>query len=541
VAPPLVRCAGVTYRYDDGPPALVDLDLTLSAGEFVVVAGASGSGKSTFCRLLNGLIPHVHGGELRGAVTVAGHDVAATPPHVLSPTVGLVLQNPAAQCFSATVGRDLAFGPACQGLDRAEIAARVRAAAELTGVSHLLERAPHALSGGEQQRVAIAGVLAARPALLALDEPFAFLDADGAERLRAILRRLRAEGVTIVVAEHRLQEVAADATRLLVLAEGRLAADGEPRALLAGDVSAWGLEPPPTVRLARQAGLAATPLTVEEAEPLLRGRPLPPLPRSGSAPGEPVVVWEEVWFARDGAPVLSGASLAARAGGVSALLGANGAGKTTLLQHSNGLLRPRRGEVRVLGAPIGRRPVGEIARDVALVGQQPARLLFAASVAEELLIGPRALGRDDPAWRAALVERLELGPLLDRPPQRLSAGQQRRVALAALLAARPRALLLDEPTAGLDAAGRRALGALARDCAQQAAAVLLSTHDTEWAWETCDRWALLTDGRISAEGPPAEVCARPALVAAARLRLPAAAALATRDVRPGESHAVDHP
>jgi energy-coupling factor transporter ATP-binding protein EcfA2 len=253
------------------------------------------------------------------------------------------------------------------------------------------------------------------------------------------------------------------------------------------------------------------------------------------------VAWEEVWFARDGAPVLNGATLATRANGVAALLGANGAGKTTLLQHGNGLLRPRRGDVRVLGASIGRRPVGVVAREVALVGQQPARLLFAASVGEELLIGPRALGRDDPAWRAALVERLELGLLLDRVPQRLSAGQQRRVAVAALLAARPRALLLDEPTAGLDADGRQALRALARDCAGQEVAVLLSTHDSEWAWETCDRWALLTDGRISVEGPPAEICARPALVDAASLRLPVAAALALRGARSGGSHAVDHP
>lgn len=164
----------VTYRYRDGAPGLCQVSLTIERGEFVVVAGASGSGKSTFCRLLNGLIPHLHGGALTGRVLIEGRDTRQTPPYVLSRCVGLALQNPEAQSLATTVARDLALGPACQGLDRPTIAARVREVAALLEIEPLLDRPLITLSGGEVQRVVIAGVLALRPGVLALDEPFAF-------------------------------------------------------------------------------------------------------------------------------------------------------------------------------------------------------------------------------------------------------------------------------------------------------------------------------------------------------------------------------
>ena len=186
-----------------------------------------------------------------------------------------------------------------------------------------------------------------------------------------------------------------------------------------------------------------------------------------------------------------------RAGEIVALLGANGAGKSTLLRHSNGLLRGQRGAVRVLGRPVGRRPVAELAREVGLVMQQPAHMLFAPTVRAELAAGPRALRRHDPAWCEHLSERFGLEPLLDRSPQMLSAGEQRRVAIAAVLASRPRALLLDEPTAGQDAIARATLRALLADYAADGLAITVATHDPRWAWPLCHRWAVLVEGRIA--------------------------------------------
>jgi energy-coupling factor transporter ATP-binding protein EcfA2 len=476
MAEPLIACEGVSYRYPAAAvPVLRQVGFAVEAGEFVLLAGASGSGKSTLCRLINGLIPHLHGGELSGELRVAGADPRRTPPHRLSRAVGLLLQRPEAQCVAANVARDIAFGPACQGLDRATVADRVRAAVERLDIAHLLDRAPHRLSGGEQQRVALAGLLASEPRLLVLDEPFAFLDAAGADRLRELLVRLNAAGITLLVAEHRLDEVADLAGRLLVLHQGRLVADAAPETVLAGSVAAWGLEPPGS----------------------LQGSPPPP-PRAAATP---VVEWDAIWCERDGRAVLNGASLESAAGEAVALLGVNGAGKSTLLRHGNGLLRSRRGTVRVLGRPVGRRPVGELAREVGWVTQQPAHMLFAATVRDELAAGPRALRRHDPAWCGRLSERFGLDRLLDRAPQTLSAGEQRRVAIAAVLASRPRALLLDEPTAGQDAVARADLRALLSECAAEGVALTVATHDLPWAYPLCHRWALLADGRIGAIDP----------------------------------------
>ncbi|HSH80146.1 MAG TPA: ATP-binding cassette domain-containing protein, partial [Herpetosiphonaceae bacterium] len=400
------------------------------------------------------------------------------------------------------------------------------------------------LSGGEQQRVALAGVWALRPRLLVLDEPFAFLDASGADRLRATLRHLHREGVTIVVAEHRLGEIAADATRMVVLQAGRVVADAPPRQVLAHDVAAWGLEAPPLVQLARAARLSATPLTLDEAVHSIGGQPIPvdvlsrhriPVPPQHGQHA-PVLGWEQVWFERDGRSVLRNIDLSIAAGMVVGLLGANGAGKTSLLRLANGLLRPRRGTVRVCGRQVGRRPVAELAREVGLVVQQPAHMLFAPTVRAEIEAGPHVLGRHDPAWCATLMERFGLGSLLEQAPQRLSAGEQRRVALAAVLAARPRALLLDEPTVGQDAHGRRTLYGLVEEAVSHGTAVVVATHDSEWAYPLSTDWAILAVGDLVMHGTPAGVCEREEVVDRARLRLPAIVALRQALMAREETH-----
>ncbi|MCP5158920.1 MAG: ATP-binding cassette domain-containing protein [Gammaproteobacteria bacterium] len=467
---PLIFSQNLTYRYPSvQTPALQDLAFTVEAGEFVLLAGASGSGKSTLCRLLNGLIPHLHGGELQGDLRIAGIDPRAASPHQLSHLVGLLLQRPDAQCLATTVARDLAFGPACQGWDRPTIARRVCEVVERLDIAHLLDRSPYTLSCGEQQRVALAGVLAMQPGILVLDEPFAFLDTAGASQLRERLRRLHAAGSTVLIAEHRLEELADLANRVLVLHQGRLVADGTPNQVLTSHLADWGLEAPES---------------------------LPVSPPSQAATREPVTEWDGIQCERDGRAVLYGASLAVAAGEIVALLGANGAGKSTLLRHGNGLLRAQGGEVRVLGQPIGRRPVAELAGEVGLVMQQPTHMLFAPTVRDELAAGPHALRRYDPAWCAQLSERFGLNPLLDRPPHTLSAGQQRRLAIAAILASRPRVLLLDEPTAGQDAAARAALRTLLQECAAEGVAITVATHDPLWARSLCQRWAVLAEGRI---------------------------------------------
>jgi energy-coupling factor transporter ATP-binding protein EcfA2 len=294
--------------------------------------------------------------------------------------------------------------------------------------------------------------------------------------------------------------------------------------VLAQNDRAWGLELPPLVQLAQSVRRNVVPLTLDEA--LEAGLEPPQRDASHSNHQYPAVVeWDQVWFERAGQAVLQGVNLGSMVGTITALLGANGAGKTTLLRHANGLLRPQRGVVRVLGRPLGRRPVAEIARDVGLVVQQPTHMLVAPTVRAELEVGPRALRRLDPAWQAAIVERFALAPLLDRVPQRLSAGEQRRVALAAILVTRPHALVLDEPTVGQDARGRQALHDQLEACLRDGMAVLLATHDTEWALDLSTRWAVLAQGTIVANEHPSVVCQHVGVLKQAQVRLPAQEAL----------------
>lgn len=520
-----IVAAGLGYRYPDTAQwALAEVSLRIGPGEYVLLAGWSGSGKSTLLRTFNGLAPHFYGGRLVGRLTVGGWDVAATPTSRLVERVGAVFQNPAAQLFSSTVAREVAFGPASLGLPVADIEKRVRWAAEVTGVTPWLERPPHALSGGQQQRVAVAAALAMRPAILLLDEPFAHLDSDGIEDLRAVLREIHGAGTTIIVAEHHMGRLVADATRMLVMQDGALVADGAPRDVLAGE-AVGGLNLPPLAQLARERGWGGVPLTVDEAVALAR--------RAGIAPGEPnharfaappnghaaspAVLAEDVYHALDGWPALNGLSLSVAAGERVAILGRNGSGKTTFLKHLNGLLKPQRGRVVVLGQDTRRVKVADLARRVGLAFQDPTKQLFRPTVRGEIETGPRALGVLDTAWLDQLYEWMGLVPLLERSPYRLSEGERRRAALAASLAARPSIAALDEPALGQDGRYRQALVALLDSLARAGDTVVLVTHDLDLA-SGADRWFALADGQVAAEGEPHAVMGDGAAMAAAGLR-----------------------
>ena len=458
----ILRCEGVSYRYPHVDSwTLRHLNLTVSQGQGILLAGASGSGKSTFCRACIGLIPHFHGGELVGQVWVDGLDTRQHPVYRLFGHAGLVFQNPDAQLFNQTVEAELAYGLESLGLSPPEIEKRLARASELVGLGPFLSRPPHTLSGGEKQRVALGAIIALGPRLLLLDEPFTHLDPEGAEALRNILQTIRAEGISLVLVEHRLHDVIADFDRLVVLLGGQVAMDGSPRQVLGHDVSGFGLTLPPLVRLFRDRGWEGVPLTAGEAFEWLEGQKLietirmdlslTPSPVEG--PGRfgneaPVVTMDKVWFAYRGSPALRGVSLTMNPGECIAIVGRNGAGKTTLVKHLNGLLKPDQGRVSVLGRDTLETPVAELARHVGFAWQNPNDQLFQPNVREEVLTGPKALRVYHPAWSDRLFERFHLGPLLDRSPFQLSEGQKKRVSFAAALAVKPELVVLDEPTAG---------------------------------------------------------------------------------------------
>jgi energy-coupling factor transport system ATP-binding protein len=491
----MVELERVRYRYDDANAyALDDVNLKIAAGEFVLLAGASGSGKSTLCRLLNGLIPHFHGGALEGRVLVDGLDTCEHPVHELFARVGLVFQNPDAQLFNSTVDREIAFGLESLGLPRAEIRARVDWALRVARLESLRNRMPHTLSGGEQQTVALATILALRPRVLALDEPFTNLDSDATARFRQVLREIHAQGTTVILTEHRLHASLQDATRLIVLDHGHIVRDGAPSAILRDDVSAFRLN---TASADNSRAMPRTDgLSSLEAH---RNMTLAPLESARA------IKTEALTFARAGREILREINFDVARGECVALIGKNGSGKTTLLKHLNALYTPTRGTVMVLNQDTRRARVSDLARHVGLVFQNPNDQLFKPNVREEIEVAPRALKRFDRVWMEKLLDEFELRQFLARSPFTLSEGEKKRVAFASALTAHPEIVALDEPTTGQDAVFRAALVRLLRDLQNQGITVILATHDLEFAAEVAPRWIVLADGEIVADGAPGQV------------------------------------
>jgi energy-coupling factor transport system ATP-binding protein len=526
----ILRFEGVSYRYPSADSwALNGLDLIIHPGESVLIAGASGSGKSTLCRACIGLVPHFHHGEWLGKVFVDGLDTSKHPVYELFRHAGLVFQNADAQLFNQTVESELTYGLESLGLVHGEIEQRLAWARKLAELDDLMDRPPHSLSGGEKQKVALGSILALRPRLLLLDEPFTHLDPEGTEGLRRILRGMKSEGMALIVVEHRLHEIIHDVDRIIVLHQGKIAADGSPDQVLAGEISDYGLNLPPLVRLFRGMGLNGRPLSVEDAIKELKDQNLlapfsvrlleeaktsPPFSRTSP----PMVEAEDICFSYQGLSVLRNIRFKLRRGESVALVGRNGVGKTTLIKHLNGLLKPDRGHMKILGQETLRRPVSELSRHVGFVWQNPNDQLFQPTVQEEVLTGPKALRSYDPSWCDELFNRFGLVSLLERSPFTLSEGQKKRVSFAAALAVKPELIVLDEPTAGQDEPFRRELAKFIAELQREDRTVVLVTHDLEFAAEHANRWLVLADGQMIADGPPEAVMADSRAMTEAGLR-----------------------
>jgi energy-coupling factor transport system ATP-binding protein len=521
----------VSYRYPGTDAwALHNLDLTIRPDESLLVAGASGSGKSTLCRASIGLVPHFHQGQLMGRVLLEGLDTRQHPVYELFRHAGLVFQNPDAQLFNYSVESELAYGLESLGLPPFDIEERLAWAKKLLWLESLIKRSPNTLSGGEKQRVALAAILALRPKILLLDEPFTHLDPEGAEQLRTTLQLIRSEGISLIIVEHRLHEIVTDVDRLIVLHQGERKIDGSPHNVLSGDILTYGLNLPPLVRLFRALGLGKTPFTIQEAfreidANHLSSKVLLHLREdnsavAGSAPSTrgPMVEAEDLWFHYRDDAILRGVHLRLDYGECVALIGRNGSGKTTLVKHLNGLLKPDRGSLKILGQDTRKTSVSKLARHVGFAWQNPNDQLFRTTVREEVLVGPRALQAYDPGWCDRLFERLGLGPLLDRSPFSLSEGQKKRVSFAAALAPQPGLIIFDEPTAGQDDPSRRELADLIHELQREGRTVVLVTHDLEFAAQHASRWLILAEGQIIVDGPPDAIMANPAVMAKAGLR-----------------------
>jgi energy-coupling factor transport system ATP-binding protein len=527
----MINIQRLTYSYPGAArPALRNVNLQAQAGEFILLAGPSGAGKSTLLRCLNGLTPHFSGGVVAGRIEVDGLNVVAAGPRALSRVVGFVFQDPENQAVLDNVEAEVAFGLENAAVPPAEMRLRVDETLNLLDLSHLRHRPLVTLSGGERQRVAIATALVLRPRILAVDEPTSQLDPQSAEEVLQALVRLNEDlGLSVVLVEHRLERVLRYVDRLVYLEEGQVVADAAVRPALARIPRS--LAPPlPSLALALQ--WQPLPLTIKEGLPFARattnGRAAngagaeassPAGPPAGASP--PLLQVRDLHFTYGRQPVLSGVNLDIAPAEAVILMGRNGSGKSTLLKCLVGLLRPSAGEVRLDGRVTAAQSVAEICRQVAYLPQNADDLLFAETVADELAITLRNHGLDPAveADLASLLAQLGLVGLAEAYPRDLSVGQRQRVALGAVCVTGPRLMLLDEPTRGLDYQAKHNLVKLWRQWQARGGALLLVTHDVEFAAQIADRVLLLSQGEIIADGPATEVLGASPLFAPQMARL----------------------
>ena len=500
----------VSFTYTGAArPTLDRVSLEIPEGELCVVVGETGTGKSTFLRAINGLVPHFSGGTLAGTVTVDGRTTKANRPRDLADVVGFVGQNPLASFVTETVEDELAYTMENLGVPADAMRRRVEDAVDLLGLQDLRDRSLRALSGGQQQRVAIGSVLTASPRLLILDEPTSALDPAAAEEVLGALARLVHDlGLTVIMAEHRLERVVPFADRMILVPGGGAPLIVGPPELVMQSSSVA----PPLVELGRLAGWTPLPLSVRDARRMsgpLRERLAPTTPperaaiRSADLPHETASV-RKLAVSYGHVVALDGVDLTIRPAEVLALMGRNGSGKSTLLHTLSGVRRPSRGSVAVDGREPTSFAAADLIHHVGLVPQDPGLLLYGESVEDECRSADKVSALPDGTTLAAL-DRVLPGMPRERHPRDLSEGQRLALAVAVVLAPSPPLLLLDEPTRGLDYPSKDRLIRVLRELAALGHAIVLATHDVELAARVADRAVVLADGQVITDGPARQV------------------------------------
>jgi energy-coupling factor transporter ATP-binding protein EcfA2 len=553
----LVDLADLTYTYEgERSPVLEGVSLCVTPGEFVLILGPSGCGKSTLLQVMNGTIPHALRGRLEGRAFVCGRKVADTKVTSFATDVGMVFQDPEAQIINIRVRDEVTFclENLCRPVD--EILARQAEALTFVGLGGAGDRSIFDMSGGQKQRVSIAAVLAARPRLLVLDEPTANLDPVGMAEVFAVLERLNKEyGTTILMVEHRVDELADKVSRVVMMDRGRILFDGSPRAAFsrAREAHSEEAEIVPTSAwfpqaaefaldlshaMGRKLAAEATPLNVGEAVAFAEraiaegAAEAPPVrPAEAAAPAEsiesgaPLVSIRNLSFgyAKD-KPILRNVSFDLASNAIVALLGRNGSGKTTLARTLIGINPPPKGAIMLGGKDMSELGPKEISAEVGYVFQNPDHQFVTDRIDDEVAYGLRVRDYSDEAIAQRVTEVLEtvdLAHYRHRSPFSLSLGERRRLSVATMLVLEPRLLVLDEPTIGQDyERAQQLMKLMVRLRERYRTTVLMITHDVRLVAEWAERALVLDSGALAFDGAPGDLFAQPSLLAATGLLQP---------------------
>jgi len=537
-----IRLDRLSFTYTDQTDrALHDISFSVAPGEMIAIMGATGAGKSTLAKCLNRTIPAFQSGRLTGEIHILGQRLTNEGVADMAGIVGLVSQDFEAQLFATNVVQEVVFGMEQLGVAPGEMRRRLPRALQAVGLHGFERRDPASLSGGEKQRLAIAATLALQPRILVFDEPTTDLDPLGKLEVFDVLAAMRREGYTLIVIEHEIA-AAEQADRLIVMSHGQIVCNDAPARIFAqvDFLQEHGVRPPDISRLAARLHLVPVPASLDAAETAIRASkkiPLgPPFSKGEAGPSQstrnvttnnlppPLLEAESISFAYDtGTQVLSNVSLRIDAGEFIAVIGQNGSGKTTLAKHLNGLLHPTSGHVRLSGTDLSELPMNTVAADIGYVFQDPDHQIFAATVADEVGFGPRnfRLAADELADRVRrALQAVGLSGLEDADPFLLSKGHRQRLAVASLLAMRPRLLILDEPTTGLDFPEQQRMMDLLARLHAQGVAILIITHSPWIVAEYAQRGVLMSGGRILFDGPLRALFADEALLRQAHFQAP---------------------
>ncbi len=463
----IIALDGVTYTYPGSEhPALKNLSLEVRRGEILLISGPTAAGKTTLCHAMAGILQHQVGGNLDGSIILNGRLLSSYDGMAeVSRYIGVVFDDADAQLMFTTVEEEISSGLVNRGYTGDELEHRIQEVMRATGITSIRTRAPHTLSGGQKQRVALAATLALDADVLILDEATSELDQNGVKQVAALISEMRAQGKTIVLVDHNIDQFVPVADRILHMENGSIISKAEP------DVPAEGI-------------------TAES-------HPVAMIPTAAEASADPAISVSDLRFAYGTMPAINGVSLAIYPGEFVAIVGENGSGKTTLVKHFNGLLQPSGGEVSIMGRRTSETPVTELVRHAGLVFQNPDMMLFEDTVGDEVAFGMRNIsGEYATPEIGRVLDLVGLGGKQSVFPRHLSRGERQRLAVACILAVQPEVIILDEPTTGLDDAESARIMALLQSLQQRGHTIVMITHNMGIVRDYAQRVIVMEDGSI---------------------------------------------
>jgi len=520
-----IEFKNVSFSYaESNTLAIKNISLTITPGEIVLITGPAGSGKTTLCSCINGLIPHYHEGNLTGDVLVGPYNTRKARVGGLASLVGMVFQDPESQLVTNSVLDEVAFGPENLGVGRDEINHRVVAALQATRLTGYENREPHNLSGGEQQACVIAATYAMHPEIYVMDEPLANLDPAGrAYILQLVVHVAKQRGKTLVIVEHALEETLPLVERLIVMENGHI-----PHVFKRPDI----------LRLAERFQLPNLTLTPVQFNKALRQKyslnqaATKHVHNGHKSDSETVIEFKNVSFSYNSEKeALHNVNLNIKTGELVAILGRNGSGKTTLVRHVIGLQQPSQGSVVVNGKDVASTPTHILARDVGFCFQNPNHQIVSFTVRDEMTFGLKTHNIDPGKFESRILEALKIVDLTDKIDSEvfdLGKGQKQRLALASVLTLKPKILIIDEPTTGQDPEMIDEIFAIIKRLNDLGTTILLITHRIDYAAMFAKRAVVLQHGKIAYDGAVSELLIDHELMADNSLELPELTKLAVQ-------------